>query len=796
MDDLLEPQDAIQMGKRIEENKVATELVHRIRTRMRLLRLGAPKVDGKGLGADANTVAEYLDNSLAAERVPDFEKMCLESDMHLAEAASCHQILAAVLDKPAVVDPALRLRVYNLIARTDDFAEPSAAESLHSELDLGDFASVKAATAFPPSTAAATGGSSGRGAGPAGLPPIAGATPAKSTSKNAVSRQALLAATIVLVLFLVLGGLRAVGPFDGRHPLAAMLGMASPAGDSDQLVALENGDPVTSDTVTGGPIAEGPATVDPATVDPATVDPVNGDPVNGDPVNGDPITNEAPAGDLASGGQGVATEGTGNVGGRAAGTKVGGSDSADADVSTNVAGSNLGSPVESSVPNDSTGPSGAVAAGGKSRRVAVPGAAAPGVAAAGGGVPPVNADVGGLGVVGSNRGAAAGGDERRDDEGAEMGRLLSEEHLVARRNADDDLWYRLPRGAAIAVGDHLVSLPVYRPQFILSTGVQFMVAGEASLRFGAADGGQTPVLVVETGRLLIATSGRPGAGVALNLGGQVGSLRFIDADAEAAIEVRREFIPGEDPMVTSAPTAIRIAVRRGKVGWSDPMRGGRGETMIGSGMLASFSPGGEMELSDHPFPSWSSPQPTGALERSAAEQLAGLAKIDRPLTLSLAELTQFRKTEVRSLAARCLGALGDFRSLWNELSDERQYSYWDEALDALRGAMVRSAEDALEVRRSAEQLMKPEVGLLTQLLRGYDPSQLENGGAAELVDALDHADLGVRVLAFENLRRITGATHNYRPEKPVESRKVSLMEWRRQLKDGRIVYRQRSADVE
>jgi hypothetical protein len=100
------------------------------------------------------------------------------------------------------------------------------------------------------------------------------------------------------------------------------------------------------------------------------------------------------------------------------------------------------------------------------------------------------------------------------------------------------------------------------------------------------------------------------------------------------------------------------------------------------------------------------------------------------------------------------------------------------------------------VRRSAEQLMKPEVGLLTQLLRGYDPSQLENGGAAELVDALDHADLGVRVLAFENLRRITGATHNYRPEKPVESRKVSLMEWRRQLKDGRIVYRQRSADVE
>ncbi|MFM7072866.1 MAG: hypothetical protein ACKO38_13845 [Planctomycetota bacterium] len=762
MDDLLEPQDAIQMGKRIEENKVATELVHRIRTRMRLLRLGAPKVDGKGLGADANTVAEYLDNSLAAERVPDFEKMCLESDMHLAEAASCHQILAAVLDKPAVVDPALRLRVYNLIARADDFAEASAAESLHSELDLGDLAGVKAATAFPPSTAAVTGGSSGRGAGPAGLPPIAGVTPAKSTSKNAVSRQALLAATIVLVLLLVLGGLRAIGPFDGRHPLAAMLGMAAPTGDSEPLVALGNGDPAAGDPVTGDPIAGDTATSDSVTGDTVTGDtatsnqdtgaPVTGKPVAGDQVSNNTVAGGTPVGDLAIGGQGSGNSATGYVDGQPAGTTVGGSDSAVA--------------------------------------------AAPGVAAAGGGVPPVNAVAGGVGGVVSNRGAVAGDDERRDAEGMEMGRLLSEEHMVARRNTDDDLWYRLPRGAAIAVGDHLVTLPVYRPQFILSTGVQFMVAGESSLRFGAADGGQTPVLMVETGRLLIATSGRPGAGVALNLGGQVGSLRFIDADAEAAIEVRREFVPGEDQMVMSAPTAIRIAVRRGKVGWSDPMRGGRGETLIGSGMLASFSPGGEMELSDHPFPSWSSPQPTGALERSAAEQLAGLAKIDRPLTLSLAELTQFRKTEVRSLAARCLGSLGDYRSLWNELSDERQYSYWDEALDALRGAMVRSAEDALEVRRSAEQLMKPEVGLLTQLLRGYDPSQLENGGAAELVDALDHADLGVRVLAFENLRRITGASHNYRPEKPAESRKVSLMEWRRQLKDGRIVYRQRSVDVE
>lgn len=775
MDDLLEPRDAIQMGKRIEENKVATELVHRIRTRMRLLRLGAPKVDGKGLGADANSVAEYLDNSLAAERVPDFEKLCLESDVHLAEAASCHQILAAVLDKPAVVDPALRLRVYNLIARADDFVCPlggvagpmgtGSMETGDPAMEFGDLATARASTAFPLSVA--------REAVAAGLPPVSGVAVASAPSKTAIPRGALLAATVAIVLLLVLGGLRLAGPFDGRHPLAGMLGMAPPAGESEPLVALGNTDTNTSDAsrantaagagegVSGneGPVGEAESNVgsadNPVSVDNAGIANAVGEP------DAAGVANVDGAGVPASG-VGLAPPGDAMAGAGLAGGGVVPSPKA---VATNNAGagSKFGLPavVNEELVNDAGN-------AGRGR--------------AGGGVPDGD--------------KAAIGEENRDAGVMEMGRLLSEEQVVARRNPDDNLWYRLPRGASIAVGDHLVSLPVFRPQFILSTGVQFMVAGEASLRIGAAAGGQAPVLAVESGRLLVATSGRPGAEIQLDLGGQAGSLRFVDADAEAAIEVRREFVPGEDPMVVSAPTTISIAVRRGKVSWSDARRGGRGDTVVGSGMRASFSPGMDWELSDQPFPAWSSPLPTGGLERSAAEQLAGLVKLDRPLTLSLAELTQFRKTEVRSLAARCLGSLGEYRSLWNELSDERQYSYWDEALDALRSAMVRSAQDALEVRRSAEQLMKQEIALLTQLLRGYDPSQLENGGAAELVDALDHADLEVRVLAFENLRRVTGATHNYRPEKPAEARKASWMEWRRQLRDGRIVYRPRSVDLE
>ena len=116
LDDTLEPAQAKMIGQKVAESDTAQELIARIKQVTRRRRLTTPPpAGGPGGKIDANTIAEYLDNSVSAEQLAEVEQICLASDVHLAEVAACHQILTLIMGEPALVPPMAKQRMYGLV---------------------------------------------------------------------------------------------------------------------------------------------------------------------------------------------------------------------------------------------------------------------------------------------------------------------------------------------------------------------------------------------------------------------------------------------------------------------------------------------------------------------------------------------------------------------------------------------------------------------------------------------------------------------------------------------------------
>ncbi|MFL5243223.1 MAG: hypothetical protein ACJ8FY_14050 [Gemmataceae bacterium] len=115
LDDTLPANEIREIGQKVSESDAAQELIARIKQVTRRRRLTSPPATGPGAKVDPNTIAEYLDNLLPSEQVAEVEKICLESDVHLAEIAACHQILTLVLGQRAAVPPMARQRMYGLV---------------------------------------------------------------------------------------------------------------------------------------------------------------------------------------------------------------------------------------------------------------------------------------------------------------------------------------------------------------------------------------------------------------------------------------------------------------------------------------------------------------------------------------------------------------------------------------------------------------------------------------------------------------------------------------------------------
>ena len=503
LDDILEPDDTKDIGKKIEESEFATNMVHRTRDCMRRLRLGVPALIGRGLGHDPNSVAEYLDNTLSDERVGEFEKICLESDVHLAEVAACHQILTIVLGEPAEIDSEMRHRMYRVAAQVD--APPVQDDSIHPR-----------APVTPP-------------------PVQVGTRRAKPEVPDYLRESQWqlwpVVAVVLISALLTCGGLIVFGPQEWRNRVVAWFDR--PQGDAQE----------PSDTSGAKQVGETKQTDQSPD---ASVTPVV-DPKESSSVAGDA---EPAADSAARPGQPTQLVPPKNV--------VGADDAAappapepDDDSKTNGDGTAAdASPAQAPVP---------AATAEKSRPIPMPDKPQSPPAEPNPIVDPTEPE------VPANAAAADVAADRPDGAAEGFGRYTSKREVLLRLDPRTGDWKRLPAMSPLAKGDRLLSLPLFKPTVSLSTSITIQAEGPALFQLVGWTDQDVPIIAVEFGRLLMTTVGKADNSLQIKLEDVQPRLTFVDAESTLALDVRRVLPPGKDPLSGAAPLAVDIYASSGLI---------------------------------------------------------------------------------------------------------------------------------------------------------------------------------------------------------------------------------------
>jgi hypothetical protein len=744
LDGILEPDDAQALGKKIEESDYAAGLVHRLRDVMRRLRLGAPSLNDRGPGLDPNTVAEYLDNTLPTEHVTDFEKVCLDSDTHLAEVGSCHQILTLVLGEPAEVEPASRERMYEL-------------------------QDVHAGSKPPPTPAAAP-----VGAAPPAGPPIsldlgldARLADRRSRPKTTVPeylreprrRRAWLpiAAAVLLAACIVVIVLKAVGQLEPGTPAGnalVRLGIVAAAPVKQEVAVGNSQKQETAVTRNGNEeggkgtnTKENPLPVEPTTDGAKTPPEQPGTPPAGKSATGTANPGKSPAQTVTAivpdkdGGKTPPTPPTQN-----GPTKTGDGVTTDKKTPAPPDGGKIPpkSPDKLQTPPD--------------KGTTKPPPDAP--------LPP-----------------------------EPLGRLLSGDQVLLGNHHLESGWTRIGANEML-IPQHVIALPTYRAKVVLTLGVTLDILGGTRVELLGSSPQEMPGIRVVYGRVVLMPLGKANTKVRIAFGDHNGTISFADANSTAAIEVHNLHEPGVNPEDVPPRVTAELFVASGSISWEEAVKDkGKEEKAVSLTPPQRFrfdgqAPGAPVAATT--MPDWiTRAEPLGQLDVWASSVVAKALSTDKPARVALLELItgpRPPKKEVASLVLRCLGYVGQFSDMVKALNNpSRKTDWWDYYVPQLRAAVARDAETATAVRVALEKEYPQQSADLYRMLLGYTNDQLKAGDDATLIRGLKNDEsLAVRVLSHWNLKDITGKSLNYYPTDRPVNRLQSVRHWEQRLEAKEI----------
>ncbi len=753
VDRVLSPVEQEDLHRRIQQSEDVSNLLQRVKRLTSQSELLSPPLVGKGLGGDPNVVAEYLDDVLSGPRVPELERICLESDLQLAELAHCHHLLATAFQTKVVVpdklsamalelkDPRRRAEIESqLLTRTTKKTRRRKGMLVPSELsELNPSASPVASCEASVQIKAPMVASGGDSIRPEGLD----------------LEESKLAREVPEYL---------VGTTKGRWTmpvamvaLAGLLGILvwQSLGSWEQVTELFNAPSTLSQSDNQ------------KNIKPIPINSTDADSGAEDSQLDVEISNEGPP--IPADNSAVGRSDTGQ----------------DSDDDAQTDSDVVGRP-GAVRGNENTGD------GSDELAIALDESAeAPPIPS---GAPPEPSDRIASVPVPADAASEADGDAIQPDvpmvDSANTlrwnPRTATEQFAVVLVN-DGGAWRRVAEQQTIDDGLPLVIPPATRTTLALPGGVDWLACGPTTMHVDQVQG--TSAIHLSLGRATMTVPKKR----SLQLHTPAGncSITTLEGNCVLAVEVAyRPVAPGSILDRSSfAPTMIAIAVEGSAkiASLADATMKFESNLKLGEGWATvNNQPQNPFKLLG--IPTWlrtSFEQPTDEPAFEDLDRLFKTAQRDEQSSAdALNAIALHRRPETAALAIQTAMLIGQWRPFATQLlNSDRFRSHWEPTLNLAR--QILASDSTAEAQLRAELVAaynEPEADALIQLLCGLTQDQLQANGLSPLVSELDSDQLPHRVLAAYHLEAMLGKSLGFQPHAPS---RASILQWRRELASKR-----------
>lgn len=376
--------------------------------------------------------------------------------------------------------------------------------------------------------------------------------------------------------------------------------------------------------------------------------------------------------------------------------------------------------------------------------------------------------------------AAGEADEAAPDvpDGA-VGVVAKVDGILLRYSAEDREWKRVAEGSGVQALDRLLVLPPFRARIGLD-GTVLNLLPDTEVQITQRARNEEPALDLAHGRVAIesASGDRP---IHITFGG-----RALDAKPAAGgtigLQVLSSWRYGQP-----AGLGPILAVIAGE-GETALSMGEAKETLTGPGVVLANSEGAFAKPDDPKLPDWWAQAARPSAEDGVLiENYLKLFNDDRPVLTDIASATDGENLETKTLAINGLRALGDLSFLTPILDRPDDPDAREAAIAALRDQLATGGAQA---SRGWEQLQLDfgefDRAWIQKLFLGFnDEDAAKSKTYEDLVQALSDRNnsVGVRELAFDNLKRLSGRTTiPYNADDP----EAGHAAWKKLLDDGEL----------